>query len=172
MASRAVLTGIVIMVFLVSCGCISGTQDNGVTARPTIDDTKWEQVVDHTYVLTAARDLDNATVPVDPNTAYHLKIIGEKPVELSLNPHEEDLENATDFYNIKYTMFASAVYSFEGVVRTDPYQKNLEVRWVHYAGNPKIAGTTQSVHVVLERYDGDPSIVPETTYEVSTWSPR
>jgi hypothetical protein len=69
MAFRAVLTGIVIMVFLVSCGCISDTRDNGITARPTIDDTKWEQVVDHTYVLTATRDLDHTVIPVDPGTA-------------------------------------------------------------------------------------------------------
>jgi hypothetical protein len=93
-------------------------------------------------------------------------------MELSLNPPEEELENATDAYDAQYIMFASAVYSFDGMIRTDPYQKNLEFRWVHYSGNPRLAGTTQNVHVVLERYNGDPSIVPETTYEEPSRSTR
>ena len=169
MAFRAVLIGIVITVFLVSCGCISDTRDNDITARPTIDDTKWEQVVDHTYVLTAtAGDLDHTVIPVVPSTAYRLKIAGQKPMELSINPHEEDLYDSKGnvvAYDAKYVIFASKILSFDGMIRTDPYQKNLEIRWVRYGDDPTLAGTMQNVHVVLERYNGDPSIVPETTNE-------
>lgn len=169
MAFRAILIGIVITVVLVSCGCISDTNDNGITARPTIDDAKWEQVVDHTYVLTAtAGDLDHAVIPVVPNTAYRLKIEGQKLVEVSINPHEEDLYDSHGnvvAFDAKYVIFASEIYRYDGMIRTDPYQKNLEIRWVRYSGDPKMAGTTQNVHVVLERYNGDPSILPETTTE-------
>jgi hypothetical protein len=111
----------VITAFLVSCGCISGTRDIGITARPTIDDTKWEPVVDHTCVLTAtAGDPDRTIIPVVPNTAYRLKTEGQKPMELSLNPDEGDLENATDdegASDAKYRMFASAIYGFDGRIR-------------------------------------------------------
>jgi hypothetical protein len=89
-------------------------------------------------------------------------------MELSLNPYEGDLENASDDsvdYDVQYVMFASHVVGFDGMIRTNPYQKNLKIRWVYYSGNPKLAGTLQNVHVVLERYNGDPSVVPETTKE-------
>jgi hypothetical protein len=120
-------------------------------------------------VLTAtAGDLDHAVIPVVPDTAYRLKIEGQKLLELSINPHEEELYDSHGnvvAYDAKYVIFASYVYSFDGMIRTDPYQKDLEIRWVQYSGDPKLAGTTQNVHVVLERYNGNPSILPETTTE-------
>jgi hypothetical protein len=176
MKFRAVLAGIVIMVFCISCGCISGTRDSNATAMPTIDDTKWERMLDQSYVLTATESgPDHVVIRIDPDTAYRLKIEGQKPLELMLNPDEKDLYDAlgneTDI-DFRFITFATKIFSFEGIIRTDPHQKNFEILWMDTLGNPKHAGTTQNVHVVLERYNGDPSIEPVTTNEEPRRSTR
>ena len=67
-----------------------------------------------------AGDPDHTIIPVVPNTGHYLKTEGQKPMQLSLNPYEGDLENATDdegAYDTKYSLFASAIYGFDGRIR-------------------------------------------------------
>ena len=175
MASRAVPV-VVLLTFILSCGCTSGGPGGGAAPRPTIDDTKWVRVLDQTYVLAPpGADNDSADVPVIPDTAYRLDTQGEVPVELSLNPDEENLDtgNGTDIEDEGASVtFASKALSWNGIFRTGPGQKHLGIRRVHSIRGPALDKTTQAVHVVLDRYNGDPSIEPVTTQEEVRYSPR
>jgi hypothetical protein len=173
MASRAVPV-VVLLTFVLSCGCTSGGPGGGMEPRPTIDDTKWVRVLDQTYVLAPpGTDQDSADVPVIPDTAYQLDTRGEVPVELSLSPDEEniDMPNGTDIEG-DYITFASKALSWNGIFRTGPGQKHLGIRRLHSIRGPALDKTTQEVHVVLDRYAGDPSIEPVTTEEEIRYSPH
>ena len=176
MASRAVPVFVLLTFLVLSCGCTSGGPGGGAAPRPTIDDTKWVRVLDQTYVLAPpGADNDSADVPVSPDTAYRLNTQGEVPVELSLYPDEENLDagNGTDIENEEdYVTFASKALSWNGIIRTGPGQKHLAFRRAHSIRGPALDKTTQDVHVVLERYTGDPSIEPVTTEEEIRYSPR
>jgi hypothetical protein len=174
MASRAIRSLILLTLLVLSSGCTSGGHDSGMAPRPTIDDTKWVRVLDQTYVLAPpGADQDSADVPVIPDTAYRLDTRGEVPVELSLSPDEEniDMPNGTDIEGY-YITFASKALSWNGIIRTGPGQKHLAIRRVHSIRGPSLDKTTQDVHVVLERYTGDPSVEPVTTEEEIRYSPR
>jgi hypothetical protein len=173
MASRAVCSAILLTLLVLSCGCTSG-DPGGVAPRPAIDDTKWIRVLDQTYILSPpGADQDSADVPVIPDTAYRLDTRGEVPVELSLSPDEEniDMPNGTDIEGY-YITFASKALSWNGIIRTGPGQKHLAIRRVRSIRGPAQDTTTQDIHVVLERYTGDPSIEPVTTNEEVRYSPR
>jgi hypothetical protein len=174
MASRGVPVVVLLTFLVLSCGCTSGGPGAGAAPRPTIDDTKWVRVLDQTYVLAPpGADNDSVDVPVIPDTAYRLDTRGEVPVELSLSPDEEniDMPNGTDIEGY-YITFASKALSWNGIFRTGPGQKHLGIRRVHSIHGPAVDTTTQDEHVVLDRYDGDPSIEPVTTEEEIRYSPR
>ena len=173
MALNAAPAWIAILVLLFSCGCTSDNLDTGPVARPPINDTQWVPVLDTTYRIAGSPGPgDNVTIPVEPDTAYNLSIDGPASMELALNPDEKDLYDAAGNerdIDFRFVTFATRVYGFWGIIRTDPYQKNLVIR---LEDRPRLAGTLQNVHVVLERYNGTSAIAPVTTEEERRYSPH
>ena len=176
MVSRAA-AAIVILLFLAATGgCTSGSRGDGPAGRPAIDDTKWERVLDRTYVLgPPASGNESAEIPVSPGTAYRLDTRSGAPLELSLYP--DNLETGASDGTAggeegDVVTFASRVVAWNGIIRTGPGQTRLGLRRIHSRGGPAQDRTLQDVRVVLDRYDGDPSIEPVTTQEEVTYSPR
>jgi len=141
--------------------------ENTSTPKLTIDEQKWEDIVDNTYVLTATGgNLNKILIPISPNTGYRMKIIGEKRLTIRIYPNDKDLVDSKGkliVYNAKTNVIAAGVSSYNGIFKTDSYQKNLEIEWVYFSNEPNVVGTSQNVNVKLERYTGDSSVIPDTT---------
>jgi len=175
-----IFIGVVTIGIIVSSGCvtINVPKENIVVSTPTVTSStssifpttnadSWTQVVDNTYILTASGGgLNQIDIPIIANSAYRLNLQGEKRLTVRINPNEKDLVDSQGkliVYNAKSNIIAASVTNYNGIFKTDSYQKNLHIEWVYFSNEPNVVGTSQNVKVNLDRYNGNPAIFPDTT---------
>jgi hypothetical protein len=175
-----IFIGVTIISIILSSGCvtINVPKENVVVATPTVvsntpstipttNEDSWIQVIDNTYILTGSGSgLNQIDIPIIPNSVYRLNLQGEKRLTVRINPNEKDLVDSQGkliVYNAKSNVIAASVTNYNGIFKTDSYQKNLHIEWVYFSNEPNVVGTSQNVKVKLERYNGDPAIFPDTT---------
>jgi hypothetical protein len=174
-------------------GCLNEKSDSAITpssisqatpsaiqtslATPTIDETLWVPVLDNTYVLTyqklaithASREKD---ILVSPDTAYRLQMSSEYPLIITLFDSEEPYQYTPEGYmksggsQSGYLPVVSRVSSYNGIIKTKSYHKILRFEWILNQYDDALIGKSQNVHVKMERYAGNASIIPETTPEI------
>jgi hypothetical protein len=168
---------LLLIIILFTVGCVGNSKNGGIPTStqssittPTVDESLWVTVVDNTYVLTATGKIETTylrwkDIPVTPNTAYRLNVNGEKTLELQFYTKETGSMTERDYSIGPSNPFASRVTSYNGIVKPDPQFKNLRIEWILSPDDQNRFGTSQKVHVKLERYTGDSSIFPITTMD-------
>lgn len=193
MKRNFVILLILVFIAVLVSGCFNGDRDSAMSqsslphatpitvqtslAIPTIDEKLWVPVLDNTYVLTyrklanthATRQKD---IPVNPNTAYRLKVESEYPLRITLFEKEEPFQYTPEGYvksggsQSGFLPLISMVSSYNGIIKTQSHHKILRIEWALNQYDDALIGKSQNVHVKLERYTGDASIIPETTREL------
>jgi hypothetical protein len=181
-----ILTGLFVGIILLS-GCVTvnlGNENTAGTTSPTssqiikttistittTNQVTWTQIVDNTYVLTGTCKLNEVVIPVNPNSAYRLNVNGQKRLVITIyedkGPECDSQGNAIGYSSSDEIIIARSVTNYNGIFKTSPHQKNLMIKWLYLANaanEPYVVGSSQTVNVKLERYNGDSNIFPKTT---------
>ena len=149
-----ILSGLLTIGIILLCGCVTVNvgKDNGVipmptvttqnidyplSTKPTINENLWTPVIDNTYVLIGTCQLNEAVIPVIPNSAYRLKLFGEKRLVIEIYANK-DVECDAQGNHVGYGMdeaitIANGITNYNGIFKTGSYQKNLRIKWLHLA---------------------------------------
>lgn len=166
-----VLIAFFLLVIIVSAGCITINLGGGngavpgttlITPTPTMASVNivtplptttknidlWTTVVENSYILKAiGGNFNYIDIPIIGNSAYRFSLSGTGRLTVRTNSK----------------IIAGGVTNYNGIFKTGPGDNNIHIEWVYFANEPNVIGTSQNVNVKLERYQGDPSIFPDTT---------
>ena len=154
-----ILIGVFLLGIIFSGGCVTvnvGKESGAIPTTiadipPTIIPTTsplWTMVIDNNYILAASGNgLNQVDIPIMGNSAYRLKLDGGKRLTL----------------RTESKVIAAGVVNYNGIFKTGSSEKNLHVEWIYFSNEPGVLGSSQNVRVQLERYNGDPSVFPDTT---------
>lgn len=106
--------------------------DNTISTTPTINENLWIPIIDSTYVLTANCGLDQANIPIVPNSAYRLNVKGTKPLWIviysSMQGENCDSQGKqTSFATLEQKDTAWRVTNYNGIFKTNYQQKILHI---------------------------------------------